>query len=291
MELGSTYEQTLPGSLRTLLRERYPGRDIEVINAAIQSCVSRQSIAHLVFTVVNYEPDIVILYDGVNDIGMPLTYESRSNFPYNFQTLVEAWDAYRDQQQKSLWKILLDRSLLYGRLRTLWEKEEETTTTSTVTLGLGKAPNAISAKEITSNSRFTEKHIAAYLKNWRRLIELSKAFNFSAVCILQPTGGLDQKHSLPLMMRDFGINKTIAVQWINALTTLNREADSQIEKLEKEYSGEIFLNLRSYLEPAKDYFWDMVHVYDETNVKLAERIYRDIKPLIEVKLNTNSTRL
>ena len=283
VELGSTYEATLPGSLRTLLRNRYPSRDIEVINAAIQSCVSRQSIVHLVFAVVNYEPDIVILHDGVNDIGMPLTYESRPNFPYNFQTMVEAWDAYREQHQKPLWEVILNRSLVYGGLRARWGDKEGTTTINTVSLGLNKAPNAIPTDEVMSNPVFVKSHIAAYLSNWRKLIGLSEAFGFSAICVLQPTGGLDREYSLPLMVRDFGIDEATAVQWIDALAVLNREADRQIKNLQKEYPDQIFLNLRNYLEPAENYFWDMVHVYDATNEKLAERIYRDTRPVIEAR--------
>ena len=91
VEIATTFETTLPGSLKTLLREKYPGRDIEVINAGIQSSVSRQSVIHLMFTVAEYEPDIVVLYDGHNDIGMPLMYDARPNFPYNFQVMQEAW--------------------------------------------------------------------------------------------------------------------------------------------------------------------------------------------------------
>ena len=53
VELASTFETTMPGSLETLLRRQYPGRDIEVINAGIQSCVSRQSIVELEVTVVD----------------------------------------------------------------------------------------------------------------------------------------------------------------------------------------------------------------------------------------------
>ena len=45
----------------------------------------------------------------------------------------------------------------------------------------------------------------------------------------------------------------------------------------------MILNLRDYLTPAKDYFWDMVHVYDETNTKLAVRIHQDAQPLIEAR--------
>src|SRR5207244_11848922 len=64
VQLASTFELTLPGSLRALLRKPYPGRDIEVINAGIVSCISRPSIAHLIFTVIDYHPDIVTHYEG-----------------------------------------------------------------------------------------------------------------------------------------------------------------------------------------------------------------------------------
>ena len=43
VQLASTFDLTLPGSLKTLLQRRYPDRDIEVVNAGIQSCISRQS--------------------------------------------------------------------------------------------------------------------------------------------------------------------------------------------------------------------------------------------------------
>ena len=281
VELGSTYETTLPGALRSLLRERYPNRDIEVINAAIQSSVSRQSIAHLVFTVVDYDPDIVILHDGVNDIGMPLTYESRPNFPYNFQTMVEAWDAYREEHQRPLWEVLLNRSRVYAGLRARWGDEESATTVNTVALGLNKAPNAVSADEVMRNEDFARNHVAAYLSNWRQLIELSEAFGFGSICVFQPTGGLDRDYAAPLMSRDFGVDKDTALEWIEAISVLNHEADRQIESLRAEYPDGLFLNLRDYLAPAKDYFWDMVHVYDETNAKLAERIYQDVRKLIE----------
>ena len=278
VQLGSTFETTLPGSMKTFLQNRFPGRDIEVINAAIQSCVSRQSIAHLVFTVADYSPDIVVLYDGVNDIGLPLTYESRPNFPYNFQTMTEAWDAYREQHQVPLWRLMLDRSRLFAALKTRWTGDAGATTATTVALGLNKAPNAVTAQFVIENPEFVREHIAAYLTNWRQFIELSKAFGYKPICVLQPTGGLEPGYALPLTMRDahHGLTEENALRWMEAFSLLYQEADRQIEDLRAEYPEAVFLNLRDYLSPAKDYYWDLVHVYDETNMKLAERIYQDM---------------
>ena len=116
-ELASTFETTLPGSLRTLLRQQYPGRDIEVINAGIQSCVSRQSLAQLLFTVVDYHPDIVILYDGGNDLGLPLTYESRPEFPVQLPDHGGGMGSLPRRNAGLLWQLALERSNLYRLIR------------------------------------------------------------------------------------------------------------------------------------------------------------------------------
>ncbi len=284
VQLGSTYETTLPGALRTLLRARYPGRDIEVINAGIQSCLSRQSIMHLVFTVLPYQPDIVILYDGVNDIGLPLTYESRANFPYNFQTMAEAWDAYRQEYEQPLWQLVLNRSRVYATVRAEFGDTEDATTANTVVLGLNKAPNAVASDYVIYTPEFAEQHIAAYLSNWRQFVELSEAFDYVPVCILQPTGGLERGYALPLTMRDFGLEEDVANDWIDAFAVLYEEADRQIDALKSAQPDRTILNLRGYLTPSQDHFWDLVHVYDETNRKLAERIYEDIQPAVKASL-------
>ena len=285
VQLGSTYETTLPGSLKQVLREKYPNQDVEVINAGIQSCVSRQSIAHLIFAVKDYQPDIVILYDGVNDIGLPLTYESRPNFPYNFQTLQEAWDAYRQENQAPVFDVLLGRSRLYAALQARWGDGESAKTVSNVALGLNKAPNAVTADHVIQNPEFAQKQIAAYLANWEDLIELSKAYGFEPICVLQPTGGLDRDYALPLTVRDFNLTEQGALDWMAAFTVLYEEADRQVEQLRGKYPEVVFLNLRDALKPAETYFWDLVHVYDETNAILAQRIYGAAKPVFDRQPN------
>lgn len=272
VQLGSTYETTLPGSLKRLLEEKYPGRDVEIINAGIQSCVSRQSIAQFLFTVRDYQPDVVILYDGVNDIGLPLTYESRANYPYNFQTMQEAWDAYRDDSQAPVLSVLLNRSRLYAALRARFG-DEPGATISNVALGLNKAPNAVTPDTVIRDPTFVRQHIAAYLSNWERLLELSEAYRFEPICVLQPTAGLDRQYALPLTVSEFNLTEQTALDWIAAFTVLYEEADRQVEALARRHPNHEFLNLRGALHPAKDYFWDLVHVYDETNDQLAALIY------------------
>jgi lysophospholipase L1-like esterase len=288
VELASTFDVTLPGSLKTLLQRRYPGRDIEVINAGIQSSVSRQSIVQLLVTVVDYHPDIVILYDGGNDIGLPLTYESRPNFPYNFQTMEEAWNLSREEHRASLWRIALERSYLFRMARARFDptKTELVPTADDPFAGTNRVP----AEHVISDRAFVVNQISAYLSNWRKLVELSEAYHFRPVCVLTPaSAGLDPNYALPRMMRSFHLSRDTAFEWIRAFDVLYQEAGRQIEQLRPKYPDAKFLNLTVFLEPPEKYFWDLAHLYDEANMVVAERIYSDVRPVIEASLASRET--
>jgi len=279
VQLASTFDTALPGSLRTLLRTRYPGRDIEVINAGIQSCVSRQSLVQLLLTVVDYHPDIVILYDGGNDLGLPLTYESRANFPYNFQTMQEAWDLYRAQRQQPLWRLALERSNLYRVLSArLHPGERQMVPTPDAPFA---GTSALPAARILADTAFVHDHVAAYLSNWRKLVELSAAYRYQPVCILSPAGGFEPTRAVPVMMQSFHLDRETAVQWLRALQMLYGEAGRQIAAMRGAWPSATFLDLSQFLNPPDKYFWDLGHVYDEANMVLAERVYPDIRPMVE----------
>ena len=283
VELASTFETTLPGSLEILLRRQYPGRNIEVINAGIQSCVSRQSIVELEVTVVDYHPDMVIFYDGGNDLGLPLTYESRPNFPYNFQTMEEAWDLYRDEHRAPLWRIALGRSYLYRAIRARLESGHKNTIPTADDPLAGT--NAVTPDRIISDASFVSAHVAAYLTNWRKMVELSRAYGYRPVCVLIPSSAsLDADYAVPKMMQWFHLDGETAVKWVRAFDVLYDEAGTQIERMHTAYPEASFLNLSHDLTPPGKYFWDLAHIYDEANMIVAERIYRQIRPAIESTL-------
>ena len=279
VELASTFDTALPGSLRTVLRERYPGRDIEVINAGIQSCVSRQSLVQLLTTVVDYHPDVVILYDGGNDLGLPLTYESRANFPYNFQTMQEAWDLYRAERQEPLWKLALGRSNLYRLIRAKLDPNERKMTPTADAPFAGT--NALPAGRILADAGFVRDHVASYLSNWRKVVELSAAYHYQPVCVLSPAGGFAPEHAVPVMMKSFHLDQATALEWLRALEALYGEASRQIADLRSAYPNARFLDLSQFLDPPEKYFWDLGHVYDQANMVIAERIYPEIRPMVE----------
>jgi lysophospholipase L1-like esterase len=282
-QLASTFDTTLPGALKLLLQSRYPGRDIEVINAGIQSAVSRQSLVQLVTTVVDYHPDIVILYDGGNDIGLPFTYESRPNFPYNFQTMEEAWDAYRQERRASLFRIAWERSYLARALRERFNPGRRKLVPTAEDPFAGT--NALPVSRILSDQNFVREQIAAYLSNWRKVVELSRAYHYKPVCILTPAGGgLEEPFALPRMMKSFHLSRETALDWVHAFQLLYGEAGRQIDQMRPALPDAVLFDMANDLQPAAQYFWDLAHVYDEANMAIAGRIYPAIRPAVEEAL-------
>jgi lysophospholipase L1-like esterase len=283
VQMGSTWEDTLPGSLRAVLRKAMPGRDIEVINGGIVSAVSRQSVAELVFTVAPYQPDMVILYDGYNDLFLPITYESRPNYPYNSQTMDDAWNAWRDERQDSLWRVLLSRSYVFS----LFSRAAPVNTAAQAAEGFYMGANALRPQQVIDNPALVREHVTAYLDNWRTVIALAAAYHYRPVCVLQPTAGLDRAWASAYIAHGFAMRKDDADRWVAAFGLFYQEADRQVRALKGEYPGVHIVSMAGLYRPARSSFWDLVHVYDEVNADIATRIYQEIRPDIDATRHTD----
>ncbi|MBI3087382.1 MAG: hypothetical protein HYY91_00625 [Candidatus Omnitrophica bacterium] len=63
-------EMTWPAQLERMLQEAYPGRRIEVINAGLPSWMTYENLFHLNTRLLGYEPDLLLVYEMVNDLGL-----------------------------------------------------------------------------------------------------------------------------------------------------------------------------------------------------------------------------
>ncbi len=62
-------DETYPAQLEREFRKRLPGRTIEVVNAGVAAYTSAHNIANFVFKVQGLQPDLVVYYYTINDIG------------------------------------------------------------------------------------------------------------------------------------------------------------------------------------------------------------------------------
>ena len=60
-------EKTYPARLEARLREANPGLEIEVWNAGVPGYTTAENVIYLGLRLIDFEPDIVVLYEGYND--------------------------------------------------------------------------------------------------------------------------------------------------------------------------------------------------------------------------------
>ncbi len=58
--------------------------DVRVYNFGVVSSVTSMELAAIVNEIINLAPDLVIMYNGANDIISPLKYDPRPGYPFNF---------------------------------------------------------------------------------------------------------------------------------------------------------------------------------------------------------------
>jgi lysophospholipase L1-like esterase len=68
-------EETWPYKLERELRQRFPDRSIEVVNAGVPGYTLRNSLINFVARVTWLEPDLIIVYHGVNDASAFRSHE------------------------------------------------------------------------------------------------------------------------------------------------------------------------------------------------------------------------
>ncbi|MEO1290741.1 MAG: GDSL-type esterase/lipase family protein [Chloroflexota bacterium] len=65
---GLTPEESYPAQLQNSLHEDYGYTHIEVVNAGVNAYSSFDSLANLTYHILDDEPDMIIVYHGVNDV-------------------------------------------------------------------------------------------------------------------------------------------------------------------------------------------------------------------------------
>ena len=256
---GTTFDDSLAGSLRTRLRENYPDVDFEVINAGITSAIARQELVLLITTVVDYQPDILVVYDGINDSGQMLYYEDRPHFPYNYRATEAAWWEYVQGRSESLWKLLGHRSAILERL-------------FPSRFGKRSVLNPVPADRLINDTGLRRTYADAHADDWEKIWNVATAFDIRPLFVLQPTS----------LYPEFAAGRLDAqsVPRLYANYLIYEEMRRSTGAFDTRIAGVRRLDLSDMLP--SDAFYVGAHVYDDVNAQIAARIAEFMASDIEV---------
>jgi lysophospholipase L1-like esterase len=261
---GSPLANTIPGQLERLFHED-GARRLRVYNFGVLGYKSGEELALLLHTVTDYSPDLVIAYDGANDIHEPYFYDPRPGYPYNFPSLEEglrrmryplSWTSIASALRKSqLFRTFFEKRLV-EQILNMGELRRES--------GYGTGP-------------WEEAVISAYLGNIDRMCSVAAGFGFKLEVFLQPIVHL----KTPLL----GVEKPWEAfggdPFRQYILRQYARARSGFVDLQAAHSADDRCRFHdvslAFTDHAQERYWDYVHVNNDGNRHIATAIYADLK--------------
>jgi hypothetical protein len=148
--------------------------EVAVYNWGVVSGVSGMEITTILHRVIDYQPDLVILYNGGNDVTVPYFWDPRPGYPFNFVVYEKAVGILQYRNLPALAPTILAQSEV---IRILFRPELEQ---SLASLARVRAEAGYGTQE------WEEQVVDGYLSNMDRACRLAEAFDFRLAVFLQP---------------------------------------------------------------------------------------------------------
>lgn len=251
-------DETYPYYLQRELRKRLGTDKIEVINAGLVSATTAESLARFLLKIVPLEPDMVIFYEGYNDLP-PRMFNDYSDDYYHFR-----------KNPRYEFSLLSD-SILY-RLIVSGFKASLHYPNTILLSQIWKFEN-LPKEDGKKIENFNATSSAVYERNLDYIITVAKAKNIS---ITLSTFAFDDdapnwNDYMPDILWAKGIN----------------ENNAAIRELAEKYRLPI-IEFYEYGLRNKQIFEDSIHMTAEGNEEMAKVFSDTLAPIIEQEMNISS---
>lgn len=256
-------DMTIPSILEEKLRD--DGFNVQVINAGVPSASSIDGRYYIEKYIVNYNPDMIITYDGWNDVMSPW-----KNIPY---------EKFKNQSYFTNNNLAESKGSGLGIIKFLVNIDYKT--------GLGAIAviNNMINHNFLNSSNFKEKNsiygdysieyqkdVENHLQtNWANICELGLRNNFETINVLQPILGTGDK--------EFSNYEGYSEKSTNEYLISFELNEVKYSPCTNVYD---FRNVFDEFDNITIYF-DDGHVTDFGNEIIAERMYQKISPMIKME--------
>ena len=245
----SNDEQTIPYELNKIFNKKYTG--IEVINAGISSITSFEELYHFKEKLIHLKPDLVIFYDGVNDVRYKKTVDP------------EILNIEDELQMKDFQKYLRSPVVIYRYvLLPIINSQSDNV-----------MDNNNSVNDTNSNSynfQLSNSITSLWYEHISEFCEISKNEQIKSIVIIQPSLNQNKKplsdYEQSIYEKDNHTKKTfnMLIQKSDGLTNCSKVYDFT-NIFENTFSG---------------VYYDTVHLNNHGNKIVAEKIYEKILPVV-----------
>jgi len=260
---GYQVETTIPGVVEAHLHANGLTQ-ARTYNFGVLSFVSGQELALLVHRLIDLKPDLVIAYDGGNDLYEPWVYDPRPGYPFNFVTEEEAMTALANAQgdAKTIASLSRDSALVQALLGTTdWAHRA-----------------AIRIDHLRSAVDYGSAH-------WKQAVVNAYARNLTAMCgVARGHGTLFAAYLQPLLAysQPLDAHQAAATGGDAMVQSLREQRDMAVRAIGAQFpapsaeAGCRFGDLSRVLEKDAAAFTDAIHVDNKSNQMIGRRIAEDL---------------
>jgi len=284
------YPSSIAGQLQSYLQTHNPATHYEVINAAGFERRIHQSLIQYIETLSQFQPDLIINLDGMNDVYSLVTGTPFADLEQHLPFYVELYQGQRSPLRYSSTYYVL--STAYSKWVNRQRSVEPTPTSNSAT---GVSPAATPSTGEKSGHAYYEKSRDRYAKNAERLLQIVrqyfavlKADRTRSIFVLQPllnrtktNKHLSQiEHKLAEVMVPTGSDASPSVDQCALLLAYFYDdyLSDALRKTAKEFGVE-YLDLNAEIATLGsdvEFYTDYCHLTPEGNRRVAEILGRAI---------------
>jgi hypothetical protein len=272
---GAPLANSIPGAIETALHAGGLPQ-ARVYNFGVASFLSGQELSLLVHRLADLEADLVIAYDGGNDLFSPWMYDPRPGYPYNFVAWEEAIDGLSNTgpKSKTIAGVAQDSALLQALVGT---------TEWNIRNGLDRL----------------RRNVGFASEPWKRALVNSYAHNIAAMCRnAQANGALFAAYFQPMLpysrtLDSRQLKMSGGAEMVEGLREERELVPAAVAaQLAKTAAGARcqFGDLSAFFENAPATFFDIIHIGNEANQQIARRIARDLLAWDALRSSAGSRR-
>mgnify|MGYP003791546571 FL=1 len=243
--------------------------EARVFNYGVISQNSSQELAHLVFHILDSEPDLVVIYDGGNDIMDPLLYDPRPGYPFNFLAY-ENNVLFKDTREYPWFSLLAYGSEMFRHLFRNYFFE--------------KFGNFSSLRMMADYGEvsWAEKTAAIYAGNLAKAARICHAYNIQYAAFFQPII-FYKRHAVSDVEKNIlvGWPKTEAKIVLPYTNDVRARILRNVQEQQRIFPFEFHDLSGIFAESQEAVFTDYIHINDASNKKIAVAICNHLMETIK----------
>ena len=227
---------TIPGYLQEFYDGFSTDRDIRVINAGVNGHSSFDETHLIKNKIVSLQPDLVIVYDGWNDLGGPMRteYKKLGEMEYLEQYSIVIRKYYKT----------ID---FYEFVQRVWEKQ-------------------IGEKKLERDNSMMEQKPILWESRWKEICELGEKENFDVIITLQPLLGGGEK-----ALTDWELRNVKELSHLNPISSYE-PMKNKLNALQSSCAGTE--DLTNIFDGQTDLiYFDVGHMGDKGNKIIAQKMF------------------